>query len=163
MSDYKVGIHFPNIWNILYFYSPTEQSTDNAVLLYWLSAVYTLLQFSSEFLTCPHFGKSGYWMLQCTCSNLAVFFAQPPLLLDHGWIHCQPKWFGSHQRLRSWAFLLLLLLLLSLLWLWLSLRFQCWHPLLQNRRAHLLPFAKALIASCKTVWLVFTHVMNQCA
>ncbi len=42
--------------------------------------------------------------------------------------------------------------------------FQCWHPLLQNRRAHLLPFyAKALIANCKTVWRVFALVMSQCA
>ncbi len=107
-------------------------------------------------------------MLQCTCSNVAVLFAQPPSLLDHGWPHDQPKWLGSHQRLRSLAFLVLvlvlpvLLLLLSLLWL--CLCFQCWHPLLQNRRAHLLPFyAKALIANCKTVWRVFALVMIQCA
>ncbi len=78
----------------------------------------------------------------------------------------QPKWLGSHQRSRSLAFLVLvlpvLLLLLSLLWL--CLCFQCWHPLLQNRRAHLLPFyAKALIANCKTVWRVFALVMSRCA
>ncbi len=88
----------------------------------------------------------------------------PPSLLDHGWPHDQPKWLGSHQRLRSLAFLvlvlvlpILLLLLLSLLWL--CLCFQCWHPLLQK-----LPFyAKALIANCKTVWRVFALVMSQCA
>ncbi len=27
-----------------------------------------------------------------------------PSLLDHGWPHDQPKWLGSHQRLRSLAF-----------------------------------------------------------
>ncbi len=105
-------------------------------------------------------------MLQCTCSNVAVLFAQPPSLLDHGWPHDQPKWLGSHQRLRSLAFLVLVLVLpvlLLLLSLWLCLCFQCWHPLLQNRRAHLLPFyAKALIANCKTVWRVFALVMIQC-
>ncbi len=102
-------------------------------------------------------------MLQCTCSNVAVLFAQPPLLLDHGWPHDQPKWLGSHQRLRSLAFLVLvLLLLLSLLWL--CLCFQSWHPLLQNRRAHLFPFyAKALIANSKTVWWVFALKISQCA
>ncbi len=63
----------------------------------------------SRFLTYSHFGKSGWWMLQCTCSNVAVLFAQPPSLLDHGWPHDQPKWLGSHQRLRSLAFLVLVL------------------------------------------------------
>jgi len=37
---------------------------------------------------------------------------------------------------------------------------KCWHPLLQNRRAHLLPFyAKVLFANCKTVQQVFAHVI----
>ena len=106
-------------------------------------------------------------MLPCTCSNLAVIFAQPPSLLDHGWQHGQPKWLRSHQRYSPWPSLSLilpvLLLLLSLPWLWLFLCFQCWHPLLQNRSAHLFSFyAKALIANCKTAWQVFAHVVSQC-
>ncbi len=112
---YKVGIHFLNTWNILYSIFTVLQNSPQAILYYcthWVLYWYAVLQFSSEsrFLTYPHFGKSGWWMLQCTCSNVAVLFAQPPLLLDHGWPHDQPKWLGSHQRLRSLAFLILVLL-----------------------------------------------------
>ncbi len=100
------------------------------------------------------------YLLKCGCT-----LCPAASLIVRPWLTTwSTKVARSHQRLRSLAFLVLPVLLLLHSLLWLCLCFQCWHPLLQNRSAHLLPFyAKALIANCKTVWRVFALVMSQCA
>lgn len=96
---YCVGIQsrntFPKYLKYALFFT-VLQNSPQAILYYcthWVTYWFAVLQFSSEsrFHTYSHFGKSGWWMLQCTCSNLAVLFVQPPLLLDHGWPSSSPS------------------------------------------------------------------------
>ncbi len=81
---YKVGIHFLNTWNILYSIFTVLQNSPQAILILLYSLSTVLICSTCQFLVRVDFLpilKSGWWMLQCTCSNVAVLFAQPHLIV----------------------------------------------------------------------------------
>ena len=107
MWENKVGIHFPNTWRALYFYS--QQNSPQAILYYcthWVLYWYAVLQFSSEsrFLTSSHYSHCSVSNVGSHCSKTEELTCWPFMLKL--WLlivklcdRCLPMWWVSvHSR-----------------------------------------------------------------